>query len=374
MTHRRPSLTAFAIHPAGHFFATGHVDGSIAFWALDDEDKPLIVRTLDEVDVHVVNAAKLDEVMSSPEKPNPVEREPIFKLAWSGYSNSSDPRGGDTTLTILGGTNANESPGVTVILFPAFNPTEVPNSVETQHTLPPQVRKAMKQSLDPKDAHIYYTKGTIQDFCLVPKDSPHFSGTFDPTAIILVYDSDKDARATEAYQFPPPAFIAPPPETDPENAEPELSAEGTTDTDDSEGKDPLAEELAETLLSMDLVDNEPKLLQLPPSLWSGVVGGALYVLDKHVFEVLMDAGEIQNDDAVSLRGGVAWVEDTEQQMKLMKVIVLRYTSISSIEHGILGATQSRIGDLSQRFAHPIPRLNCQVTCQLKCLALDLILP
>ena len=324
MAHRRPSLTAFAVHPTGHFFATGHVDGSIVFWALDDEDKPLVVRTLDEVDVHVVDATKLDEVMSSPEKANPIDREPIFKLAWSGFPNSTDPRGGDTTLTILGGTNANESPGVTVILFPAFNPTDVPNSPETQHTLPPQVRRAMKQSLDPKDAHIYYTKGTIQDFFLIPKNSPHFSGTFDPTAIVLVYDCDRDARATEAYQFPPPVFTSPSsPELDDTKTgdTQEESAVDKTTTEDGEDvdKDPLADELTDTLLSMSLVDNDPRLIQLPPSLWSGVEGGIFYVFDKHVFETLMDAGETQCGDVLPLQGGVAWVEDTEQQMKLMKV-------------------------------------------------------
>ncbi|KAK7695037.1 hypothetical protein QCA50_002225 [Cerrena zonata] len=373
MTHRRPSVTAFAIHPAGHFFATGHVDGSIAFWALDDEDKPLIVRTLDEVDVHVVDAAKLDEVMSSPDKSTPMDREPIFKLAWSGYSNSTDPRGGDTTLTILGGTNANESPGVTVILFPAFNPTEVPNSLETQHTLPPQVRRAMKQSLDPKDAHIYYTKGIIQDFFLLPKESPHFSGTFDPTAIILVYDSARDARATEAYQFPPPSFVSPsPPPAETNPVEADTQADPVTDnaasSGENEDKDPLADELADTLLSMVLTDDDPKQLQLPTSLWSGVAGGTLYTLDKHAFESLMNQDETNNVHGFPLRGGVAWVEDTEQQMKLMKVqpnrVLITYHRDLIVRFQDLTAkllVSSETSPLTSSFPNPIPHLAIDLT-------------
>ena len=53
MTYRRPPVTSMSIHSAGHFFAVGYEDGCIAFWAVEDEDQPLQVRTLDDSDVNV---------------------------------------------------------------------------------------------------------------------------------------------------------------------------------------------------------------------------------------------------------------------------------------------------------------------------------
>src|SRR5204862_7283577 len=87
LTHRRPPVTAFAIHPTGHFFAVGHADGSIAFWAVEDEDRPILVRTTDSVDVDVVDGNKLEKLLNG-DQVKPYDsidgHEPIFKLAWSG--------------------------------------------------------------------------------------------------------------------------------------------------------------------------------------------------------------------------------------------------------------------------------------------------
>ncbi|KAJ3520531.1 hypothetical protein NM688_g9149 [Phlebia brevispora] len=95
LKHRRPEVTAIAVHPAGHVFAAGYADGSIAFWALEDEDKPLFSLTLDgQHDVHIVDADKLDRMLAKPKDESDEPREPIFKLAWSGFPNSTDPRGG----------------------------------------------------------------------------------------------------------------------------------------------------------------------------------------------------------------------------------------------------------------------------------------
>ena len=79
-------VTSIAVHPSGHFFAVGHADGSIAFWAVEDDNKPLLVRTLDAVDVNLVDPSALDH------KAPKFVREPIFKLSWSGFPNSQDPQ------------------------------------------------------------------------------------------------------------------------------------------------------------------------------------------------------------------------------------------------------------------------------------------
>ncbi|CAL1694488.1 unnamed protein product [Somion occarium] len=364
MTHRRPSVTALAVHPAGHFFAVGHADGSIAFWAVEDEDKPLIVRTLDDIDVNLVDATKLDEILSSKEKLIPEEREPIFKLAWSGFSNSSDPRGGDTTLTVLGGLRGDEAPGITVILFPAFNPSDV-TPPDPQAGLPQQIRTAMQESLEPKDAYTYYTKGVPQDFLLLPKNNPHFSGTFDPTAILILYDHVGDIRATEAHQFPPPSCIPMP--------SPEPQAVATATVKDAEaaddGEDLLSQELASALASMKL-DDDPRQLQLPASLWNGpnsILGGTLYALEKSVYEILVDARDFL-DQSLHLRGGVAWVEDIQGEMKLLKLqpnrILITYHRNLTIRFQDLTARlllSSDTSPLTNAFPNPLPALTINLT-------------
>lgn len=322
MTHRRPPVTAVAVHPAGHFFAVGHADGTISFWALEDEDKPLLVRTLDEVDLHTVDAGKLQEFFDTQEstskdaKPAPqVLREPIFKLAWSGFPNSQDPRGGATILTILGGLRADESPGVTVIQLPAFNPPEPPTppSPASEVSLHPSFRTAMRDSLSPTNAYMYNTKGVAEDFLLVPKDSPHFNGSWDPIAILLLSDSGAGTRAIEAYQFPPPSFIAPEPTTSPlvPPAEPE-NPEGEEDV--------VSQELASTLEEM-TVDEDPRQLRLPLGLWNGkngITSGILLSVPRDTYESLTSE-QVAVDDALPLKGGVAWIEDHENEMKLLKV-------------------------------------------------------
>ena len=184
--------------------ATGHADGSIVFWALEDEDRPLIAITLDgEQDVHIADASRLDAALADPASKGKVDiREPIFKLAWSGFPNSTDPRGGETVLTVLGGLRPEDIPGVTALLLPALNPPESPSPTQGSVTLHPLVRDAMRLSAIPKNSHCYATVGVPQDFLLLARESPHFSAVYDPYTILLLSDATKGARASEAYQFP----------------------------------------------------------------------------------------------------------------------------------------------------------------------------
>ena len=76
----------------------------------------------------------------------------------------------------------------------------------------------------------------------------------------------------------------------------------------------LNQELATALESMAL-SADPRPLRLPWAFWT-VAGGSLFKVDKEAYARLKD---VTIDDALPLRGGKAWVEDTEGQMKLMKV-------------------------------------------------------
>ncbi|KAH9081593.1 lethal giant larvae like, C-terminal-domain-containing protein [Lactarius deliciosus] len=303
LKHRRPNVSSLCVHPAGHFFAVGHVDGSIAFWAVEDDTQPLMARTLDEIDVLKVDGEKLEQYLSDEDGPprhtsRPHEpREPIFKLAWSGYPNSYDPRGGETSLTILGGQFNHDPPGINVLWLPAFNPP-APPSPSNDQSLHLFFRDAMRESLAPLSAYFYPTPGLTQDFLLMPRDSPHFGGSWNPTAILMLFEGGEETRALEAQQFPPLEFLASAPA-------PSQNTEETTD-DDEESHECLAQDLATALQSM-TVNEEPKKLCLPPSLWTGpeaIVDADLFSLDRIAYETLSRSGEPRSDDLL-LEGGIS---------------------------------------------------------------------
>lgn len=326
LKHRHPSVTSFAIHPSGHFFAVGHVDGSIAFWAVEDQDQPLLVRTLDDLDVNIVNGDALEEHFPSgnaSQKHAPYNpREPIFKLAWSGFPNSSDPRGGETSLVILGGQFSGDADGVNVLWLPAFNPAEPPASAAQTQGLHPHFRKAMRESLDPLNAHFYATSGVTQDFLLVPKDNPHFGGTWGPADIILIAEGEHGSRAVEAYEFPPLGFLAPP-EQEVENLKNNLpQPPSAMESEDSEAAmNALTSDLESTLASM-RITHAPRKIDLPAALWSGpnaVTKAEIVAVDRTAYETLTKTSAYEALE-LPLKGGVAYPdEDVLKEAKMTKV-------------------------------------------------------
>ncbi|GLB35825.1 putative lethal giant larvae(Lgl) like, C-terminal [Lyophyllum shimeji] len=355
LTHRRPDVTALAVHPAGHFFVVGHSDGSLSFWAVEDEEKPLLVRTLDDLDVNVVDSARLDEHISkvkSGESMAPSQREPIFKLAWSGFSNSSDPRGGKTTLAILGGLNAGEAAGLTVIQLPAFNPPEPPASAAAspqQPSLHPDMRQAMRDSLDPAESYFYFTRGVVQDFLLVPQKSPHFAGTFDPMGILLLTEAEADTRTLEAYQYPPPEFAL----TDAKGAASASKSEAHKDALES-----LADDLADALHSLQSND-EPQRLILPAALSngsSGLLNGRLLKLERET--------------------GQAWSEETKMNdIKLAKfqphrILITQHRDQTVNFHDI--SAQLLIGIPPTPIQHSFPSLLPDLKIDLQPVLMDAV--
>ncbi|OBZ79198.1 Lethal(2) giant larvae SRO7 [Grifola frondosa] len=173
----------------------------------------------------------------------------------------------------------------------------------------------MRAALAVRDVHIYPSPGAVQDFLLFPRTSPHFAGAYDPSAILIVSDSEVvDARVTQAFEFPPPAFF--PPATS-SNVTKVPDPQDTTDEAGLHAQ--LEEELQSTLQSMSLT-TDPRPVRLPPSLWS-VLGESLVKLEKDAYEVFIREKDcdIEGEEALPIKGGVAWIEDTEGQMKLMKL-------------------------------------------------------
>lgn len=303
------------------------MDGSIAFWAVEDDEQPLMVRTLDEVDVQKVDGEKLGQYLDDEETPKPAgkvhePREPIFKLAWSGYPNSYDPRGGETSLVILGGQFGHDPSGVNVLWLPAYNPPAPPSS-NTQQSLHPFFRNAMRESLDPLSAYFYRTPGLAQDFLLMPRDSPHFCGAWNPTTILVLFECGELVRAVEARQFPPLEFLASAQEAS-QSVEQAQEKEG-------DGQDALSEDLATILQSMS-VNEEPKKFNLPSSLWSGpdaIVDADIFLLDRIAYETLSKANDHESNDLL-LEGGISEPdEEFSGAIKYAKVITDQSTHCQS---------------------------------------------
>ncbi|TFK41835.1 WD40 containing snare-dependent exocytosis protein [Crucibulum laeve] len=205
LSFRRPEVTALTIHPSGHFFAVGYSDGSFAFWAVDDDERPILARTLDTIDVDLVDTTAL-EVHLAQEKmirPSQPVREPVFKISWSGYSSIRNDK--VTTLTILGGSDGSQGAGFTVMEFPKFNAPDIPAVDETREapSIHPLIRAAARNSFTPTQTRFCATPGVVQDYLLIPSTSPHFSGNDDPYAILILSEAVERTRAITAYQYPP---------------------------------------------------------------------------------------------------------------------------------------------------------------------------
>jgi syntaxin-binding protein 5 len=269
---------------------------------VEDEDKPITCITVDEVDVHLVNGEKL-QAHAGPGSAH-VAPEPIFKLSWSGFSGSDDPRGGESALVVLGGRSDDVS-GVTVLWLPALTPPETPpDTGGASGGIHNVYRDAMKKTAIATDSYVYVTHTPVQDFLLFPKETPHFAGAYDPVAILLLTEGQNGSRSLEARAFPPPSFLGVPIDLAPEIAKSEpLDVEA---------------DLAATLESMKIQD-DPADLELPASLWSGrnaPIQLALLKVEREAHWKLM--GNRQDRMDLPLFGGQAWPQDLTDA-RLIKV-------------------------------------------------------
>ncbi|KAF9531932.1 WD40 containing snare-dependent exocytosis protein [Crepidotus variabilis] len=327
LTPRRMMVTSISVHPSGHFFAVGYADGSFAFWAVEDDDKPLTVRTIGGADVHLVDSNELEihlDQNGSPQKSIPA-REPIFKLSWSGFTNSSDPRGGETILTVLGGLDIGKPPGVNIFALPPFNPQEPPTTPPS-NKLHPVFRQAMVKAVTPNKTYFYQTRGIVQDYLVMPKNSPHFGGTFDPQAMLLIVDVE-GTRTTTAFEMPPPGFVA---VKIPEPAQPESKTGLDEPPNEPSSPTSMKSPLPPTPLPKSprhLVQSQPpKELQMPFIIangHAGVLGGCLFTLENDVYDNFV-AENNTGSLALQLRGGKAFPDSSRSnELKMSKYLPRR---------------------------------------------------
>ncbi|KDE03147.1 hypothetical protein MVLG_06342 [Microbotryum lychnidis-dioicae p1A1 Lamole] len=240
-TERRPPVTCLAWRPDGLMFAAGHEDGCISFVCVSD-DNPITIRTIER---DAVNKTTEEDLFAwnakSPEgRRQTACREPIFRLAWSSFEQETmlsrataslsgaaaaamssseipdlptpDPpyTKGETMLTILGGLLPKDPPGIHTLAFPPY--VAPPNTASASSNIPYAVREALKASIEPTFHHIYPTDTPPEDFILLPRSSPHFSLSHDPSAMIITTGQDRRlpvlaaphaSRGIEAWSFPP---------------------------------------------------------------------------------------------------------------------------------------------------------------------------
>lgn len=227
-------------------FAVGHEDGCFSF-AFCSDDLPITIRTLERADVHKTTEEDLFgwSAQGKIGERKPVNREPIFRLAWSGFpeetyldmavagwnagSTSSPPLspsgskipppplerthlGGGTILTILGGLLPSDPTGIHLFEFPPYVPPATQNAVSASGNIPAPLREALKDSVFPLQHNLYPTSTPPEDFLLLPRASPHYGMAYDPSSILIttspnprlpVLAAPHAARGLEAWSFPP---------------------------------------------------------------------------------------------------------------------------------------------------------------------------
>lgn len=247
---RRPNVTCLSWRPDGLVFAAGYEDGSFALWAVEDGDKPLVVRTLDKEDVMAFDWADGGPTTHSA---GPAGlREPIFRLAWTGFpeegllswmanaaagtaaaksptttaaagtaaegepTSPRSPTSGlpafgwgagsstkpatspheeeakqhGTMLLILGGLLPSDPTGVHVLHLPAYVAPPTSWQASQVSGMSTALRDSLVDSLKPTGHSIYLTATPPEDFLLLPRSNPYYGGSFDPTAIVISTSQD----------------------------------------------------------------------------------------------------------------------------------------------------------------------------------------
>ncbi|GAA5918972.1 hypothetical protein JCM1841_002666 [Sporobolomyces salmonicolor] len=242
---RRPPVTCLAWRPDGLVFAAGHEDGTISFASSSDE-MPLVMRTLERADVNKTTEEDLFGWSSQggPGHRQPANREPIFRLAWSGFpeesyldraaaafagvSSPTSPSSpvfpgspslsqervtnGSTILTVLGGLLPSDPVGIHLLELPAYVPPPATATTSKPGIIPLPLREALRESLSPVGHHLYPTASPPEDFLLLPRSSPHYGLAYDPTSILISSGLDRRFPVLaaphasiniEAWTFPP---------------------------------------------------------------------------------------------------------------------------------------------------------------------------
>lgn len=173
-----------------------------------------MARTIFKEDVDLATSSSLfGEDGQEPSDIPGAFREPIYKLAWCGFSDTHPSHKG-TILLVLGGLMPNDTKGLHCLHLPTFSPPSIINSSN-----PKQLRDAYKASIRPNYTSVLPTDTTPEDFVLLTSN-PYYSQTHDPYSVLVMLSHDADLpaiaphtqRGFVAYPFPPSMGVDPVPQ------------------------------------------------------------------------------------------------------------------------------------------------------------------
>ena len=169
---RRPKLYQALWHPTGTFILTGHEDSSLVFWDVKD-GRLLMARTLE--DTHVDRPRSTSSMFGSTTGTVSL-KEPLFRVAWCCKGNP-EAKG----ILDCGRASMTRSPRCLTFLDLGSTPVY---ATSTWQILSDYLEK-------PKQQHVLPTPPNTEvvDFCLIPRNSPHFAGSQDPIAVIALLTS-----------------------------------------------------------------------------------------------------------------------------------------------------------------------------------------
>lgn len=169
---RQPRLTKALWHPTGTFILTAHEDSSFVIWDPKDGRK---------VQARTLQASNVDQPGAPPgvagsSRGTIAIKEPLHHVAWCSKVNPDD-----TGILLAGGLPTTDP--IRGLTFLDLGPT--PNYATSSW----QILSGHFES--PKQQHILQTppNSEVVDFCLIPRQSPHFAGSSDPIAVIAILAS-----------------------------------------------------------------------------------------------------------------------------------------------------------------------------------------
>ena len=169
---RFPRLIQALWHPTGTFILTSHEDSSLVIWDPKDGRK-IQARTLQASNVDRPGASSGIDGSS---RGAFAIREPLARIAWCSKVNPDD-----TGILVAGGmlTTA-PTKGLTFLdLGPTPNYATSSWQILSEHIEAPKQQYVLPT---PPNAEVI-------DFCIIPRRSPHFAGSNDPIAVIVLLAS-----------------------------------------------------------------------------------------------------------------------------------------------------------------------------------------
>ena len=161
-----------------------------------------MARTIDMEDINLATSSSLfGEGASAPSAAQEVFREPIFKLAWSGFPEAK----AGTILSTLGGLLPEDTKGLHCLHLPAYAGPSLLSGGNMA-----QAREALRASVKPNYKTVIPTDTAPEDFLLLTSN-PHYGQTNDAYAVFMLLSPDRELpdigphaeRGFAAFEFPP---------------------------------------------------------------------------------------------------------------------------------------------------------------------------